>query len=188
MAKRRPDDKAPTEDDLQLWARVARTAKPLKKPLKRNVTLSSSAPERSSKPVSPPTHTVLPPVASERRAPKALPELAYGSAPGLDKSTAEKLRRGGLPIEGRLDLHGHTQEEAHRALIAFVEYAWRARRRSLIVITGKGGMGRNAGVLRTMVPRWLNTEPLRPRVLAFASAQPKDGGAGALYVLLKRQR
>jgi DNA-nicking Smr family endonuclease len=48
--------------------------------------------------------------------------------------------------------------------------------------------GRGAGVLREAVPRWLNEPPLRPRVIAFTYAQPKDGGHGALYVLLKRPR
>ena len=48
--------------------------------------------------------------------------------------------------------------------------------------------GRGSGVLREAVPRWLNEPPLRPRIIAFTQAQPKDGGHGALYVLLKRPR
>ena len=57
-----------------------------------------------------------------------------------------------------------------------------------MVITGKGGFGDARGVLREAVPRWLNESDLRPRVLSCAWAQPKHGGAGALYVLLRRQR
>jgi DNA-nicking Smr family endonuclease len=60
--------------------------------------------------------------------------------------------------------------------------------RTVLVITGKGGFGDARGVLREAVPRWLNEGDLRPRVLSCAWAQPKHGGAGALYVLLRRQR
>ena len=64
---------------------------------------------------------------------------------------------------------------------------------TMLVITGKGSTGRGLGgqgmgILRQVVPRWLNESPLRPLVLAIHRAQPKDGGDGALYVLLKRRR
>lgn len=107
-------------------------------------------------------------------------------APGIDRRSAQRLRRGERPIESRLDLHGLTQEEAHRALAGFIARAWAAERRSLLVITGKGGA--RGGVLRAAVPRWLGEAPNAGRVLAFAPAQPKDGGVGALYVLLRRRR
>ncbi|HEX7970035.1 MAG TPA: Smr/MutS family protein, partial [Stellaceae bacterium] len=100
---------------------------------------------------------------------------------------AERLRRGELGIEARLDLHGMTQEEAHRALDDFLACAQHAGRRCVLVITGKGGAGRG-GILRSAVPRWLNEAPNRARLLAFAAAQPKHGGAGALYLLLRRRR
>jgi DNA-nicking Smr family endonuclease len=89
--------------------------------------------------------------------------------------------------EARLDLHGMTQEEAHRALSHFVARAQEDGLRALLVITGKGGAGRG-GVLREAVPRWLEEPLLRGRVLSVAPAQPKDGGGGALYVLLRRRR
>jgi DNA-nicking Smr family endonuclease len=92
-----------------------------------------------------------------------------------------------LRIEARLDLHGLTQAEAHHTLGAFLADAQRRERRCVLIITGKGGVGRG-GVLRAAVPRWLNEAPNRTRVLAFAPAKLKDGGAGALYVLLRRQR
>jgi len=135
----------------------------------------------------------LPPPAAPAEAPRAprppLPPLAPGAAPGIDRATAEKLRRGRLPIEARLDLHGMTEAEAHRALLAFVLGAWRRDLRSLLVITGKGGRAPGSpGVLKRAVPRWLNEAALRPAVLAFAAAQPRDGGAGALYLLLRRRR
>jgi len=91
-----------------------------------------------------------------------------------------------MAIEARLDLHGMTQDEAHRALARFIARAQDDDRRAVLVITGKGGPGRE-GVLRRAVPRWLAEPPCRARVLAVETAQPRDGGAGALYVLLRRR-
>jgi DNA-nicking Smr family endonuclease len=101
---------------------------------------------------------------------------------GLDRRTAERLRRGELPIEARLDLHGLTQEEAHAALGRFLGRAHGAGQRCLLVITGKGA------VLREAVPRWLAEGETRARILASSPAQPRHGGGGALYVLLRRIR
>jgi len=118
-----------------------------------------------------------------------LPDLAPGVAPGVDRRNAERLRRGERKIEARLDLHGMTQDEAHRALNAFIDRAEQAGWRCVLVITGKGRPGSSAaGVLRAAVPRWLNEAPNRARLLAIAAAQPKDGGAGAMYLLLRRRR
>lgn len=111
---------------------------------------------------------------------------APAPASGIDRRSVQRLRRGERPIEARLDLHGMTQEEAHQVLAGFIARAWAAERRSLLVITGKGGA--RGGVLRRAVPRWLGEAPNAGRVLAFVPAQPKDGGEGALYVLLRRRR
>lgn len=123
--------------------------------------------------------------------------LVLGTPPGLDRRTDDRLRRGRMTIEGRIDLHGMVQAEAHGALNAFVHRGWREGRRCLLVITGKGNGGRgnihasgagdsSGGVLYRAVPRWLAEAPLRPLVLAIHRAQPRDGGDGALYVLLRR--
>lgn len=123
-----------------------------------------------------------------RRSP-SLPELSHGNQVGLDKSTSKKLKKGQQPIEGRMDLHGMTQEQAHRALNAFIQGSHGAAKRCVLVITGKGlKQDGSVGVLRAAVPRWLNQPPNRERVLAFSYATPKDGGEGALYVMLKRKR
>ena len=103
---------------------------------------------------------------------------------GLDRASAERLRRGRLPIEARLDLHGMTQAEAHRALNGFVAGSRAVGRRVVLVITGHGRI--SGGVLKEAVPRWLNEPGLRPHLLAIARAQPRDGGAGALYLLLRK--
>jgi DNA-nicking Smr family endonuclease len=113
------------------------------------------------------------------------PTTDQTALPGLDKRTAERLRKGDLAIDGRLDLHGMTQDVAHAALRRFVAESAARGDRVLLVITGKGGT-EGQGVLRREVPRWL--EQLRPAVLRAIPAQPRHGGAGALYLLLKRRR
>jgi DNA-nicking Smr family endonuclease len=135
----------------------------------------------------PPPAEAVPEISPRRarpaRAAAARPgDLAADAAPGLDRRSAERLRRGERAIEARLDLHGMTQEEAHRALDAFVARAADGGKRCVLVITGK------SGVLRAAVPRWLNETPNRARLLAFSPAQPRHGGAGALYLLLRRRR
>ncbi|MEE8622885.1 MAG: Smr/MutS family protein, partial [Alphaproteobacteria bacterium] len=97
-----------------------------------------------------------------------LPELGPDTAPGLDKRTAARLRRGQLPVEARIDLHGLTRDEAHQALEAFLKTAHDAGKRCVLVITGKGLRAPGEmGVLRDAVPRWLNAPPIRPLILAF---------------------
>ncbi len=123
--------------------------------------------------------------------------LGIGQTAGLDKRTAERLDKGRLPIEARLDLHGMMQNAAHGALIFFIQQAWASGKRCVLVITGKGGRSHTSsmseryeesGVLRRSVPRWLNEAGLRDKVLKFSYAQPRDGGEGALYILLRRRR
>ena len=124
-----------------------------------------------------------------RRPSMAREELAPGIAPGLDKRFLARLQRGLLAPETQVDLHHCTQEEAHRVLTGFIASSQAAGRRCVLVITGKGyGSGATVGVLKTMVPRWLNEQPNRGRILAFCHAVASHGGEGALYVLLKRLR
>jgi len=117
--------------------------------------------------------------------------LSHGSSSGLDRRTAMRMRRGQMQIDGRLDLHGLYQNEARRALADFINSSFNGKKRCVLIITGKGLHGKNSvhgGVLRKMVPVWLNEEPNRSQILSFSYATPADGGVGALYVLLKRHR
>ena len=84
-------------------------------------------------------------------------------------------------------MHGMTQDEAHRALVDFIATSRNAGRRCVILITGRGRAKLDGGVLREQTPRWLNQQPTRGSILGFAEAQPKDGGSGALYVLLRKK-
>jgi len=117
-----------------------------------------------------------------------LPRLVPGTVAGIDKRTAARLKRGQVPIEGRLDLHGQTQAEAHRELGDFLADAQDGGRRCVLVITGKGRGAAGGGVLRAAVPRWLNEPGWRERIVTFCYATPRDGGEGALYVMLRRRK
>lgn len=117
---------------------------------------------------------------------KPAPPLEPGALANLDKATARRFRAGELPVEARLDLHGMTQSQAFDALARFVPAHHAMGRRCVLVITGKGRLG--GGVLKESVPRWLNEAGLRRMVVAIASAQPRHGGDGALYLLLRRRR
>ena len=102
---------------------------------------------------------------------------------------AKRFRQGKLPIETRLDLHGMTQRHAHTALLQFIHHAYHQQYRCVLVITGKGQRSsEKGGVLRQAVPKWLKDAGIKHMVLAFENAQPKDGGSGALYILLRRHR
>lgn len=115
--------------------------------------------------------------------------LAHGKASGVDGRTMDRLRKGKLPIEGRLDLHGMTQDQAHSALLRFIESGFSHGKRCVSVVTGKGTrLSGQIGVLRQAVPRWLNQPGLRSKIIAFSHAPQKEGGEGALYILLKRWR
>ena len=113
----------------------------------------------------------------------------HGQAPGLDKRTQMRLRRGQVDIEARLDLHGMIQSEAHERMCRFLEASRNSGYRAVLVITGKG-LRRDGqiGILRSAVPRWLNEPPLRDWIKAFDHAIPRDGGEGALYILLRRRK
>lgn len=195
------------DDDARLWAQIARSVTPLKKAGGRAPDKALSGPaakERAAGSVrkaapeakTPKKRTQPPTIGGDRPAEppivvsKAPGGLQHGDTPGVDKRTAARFKRGLMPIEATLDLHGHTRDSAQSALTAFLQAHQGAGRRCVLVITGKGLKGEDwsPGVIREAVPGWLNTPPLRSIVLSFAYAQPQHGGSGALYVLLKRNR
>lgn len=117
--------------------------------------------------------------------------LVPGAYAGIDRGTADRFRRGELPIDGVADLHGMSREKAHHAVSHFIQAHYSRGSRCLLVITGKGtrnGQAERSGVLREALPAWLAEPALRPLVLAFDSARPRHGGAGAYYILLRRRR
>ena len=178
------------ETDAELWARVARSAKPIAK-------------GRIAPTVEPPKSRTKPP--EKEAAPariKSAPKPAAKPAPtarseALNRQTARQLERGKLPVEARIDLHGMRQREAHAALRRFLKSAQGKSYKHVLVITGKGAAADTArpfyelderGVLRQAVPHWLAAPDLAPVVLSYSEAPRRLGGEGALYVRLRRPR
>lgn len=115
-------------------------------------------------------------------APAAVPQRLHG----IDAPTRAKLAKGRLPIEGKVDLHGLTQHEAHGLLLSFLHRAHRDGRRHVLVVTGKGSTSGGEGILRRAVPSWFSTPPFRMLVSGHQEAARRHGGEGALYVRLRR--
>ena len=117
------------------------------------------------------------------------PVLSHGAGAGLDSQSARKMRRGKVAIQARLDLHGMIQTEAHKFLLRFLERSYISGKKTVLVITGKGlSQNGEIGVLRQVVPRWLNEQPMLSWIRGFGHAAPTDGGVGALYVLLRKKQ
>ncbi|CAM3390747.1 Smr/MutS family protein [Thalassospira profundimaris] len=214
MSQKKPNKRrrTVTDDEKTLWEVFTRDVKPLRK--KRHkagddvvasdddihtsdtaITLPDNLGEKLEQSEQSRAARNLPSARHADRGPKIkkqnLSELKPGVTDGIDRSTANKFQKGKMSIDGRIDLHGMTQEVAHNALNAFIEDSWRAGKRCVLVITGKGSRadeyGRT-GLLRERTPQWLSAPNLRNRILAIHQAQIQHGGAGAFYVLLKRRR
>ena len=116
-------------------------------------------------------------------------EYMHGFVRGLDSKIFQQLKAGRLSAEGHLDLHGQNADQAYDSLLFFMRESYLAGRRAVIVVPGRGKNSPNGlSVLRQEIQSWLTREPLRRIVLAFCTAQPRDGGTGALYVLLRKIR
>ncbi|MCW5745121.1 MAG: Smr/MutS family protein [Alphaproteobacteria bacterium] len=138
------------------------------------------------------------PPSAPRRATPSAPAAATpaplhpAAATGLDRATADRLRRGKLEPDARLDLHGLTLAEAERALARFLERAQTAGCRMVLVITGKGLRRQDGhvteGRIRAEFPHWLNRPDNRARVHGVRAAHVRHGGGGAFYVMIRRPR
>jgi len=116
-------------------------------------------------------------------------EYVEGMVSGLDPRVVRQLRRGDFAWQAHLDLHGLTAAEARPAVERFLVDALRAGHRCVLVIHGRGHNSKDhTPVLKTKLVAWLARSAVSRMVLAFTSARPHDGGAGAMYVLLRRDR
>lgn len=116
-------------------------------------------------------------------------EYMHGFVRGLDSKTFQQLKAGSLSCEAHLDMHGLNSEQALDNLLFFIRESYLQNRRCLLIVTGRGKNSPDGrSVLKEEIQTWLTREPLRRIVLAFCTAQPRDGGAGALYVLLRKQK
>jgi len=190
-----------TPDERELWEKAMKTTDRLSRPLPHFVETLPTSPARpvhvrtplkpkpftigSNQPADTPAHNLAPPI----------DESFSKVASNMDRKNFERLKKGKKSIDGRLDLHGMTLAHAHPSLIRFVREKHAEGARLLLVITGKGRGSRDLdfmtdrrGVLKHQVPQWLSMPPLGPLVLQVVQAAPKDGGTGAYYVYLRRQR
>lgn len=116
-------------------------------------------------------------------------EYVEGVVSGLDPRVVRQLRRGDFAWQAHLDLHGLTAAEARPAVERFLVDALRAGHRCVLVVHGRGHNSKDhTPVLKAKLVSWLARSALSRMVLAFTSARPHDGGAGAMYVLLRRDR
>lgn len=175
------------------WQQVAKTTRPLKKP-------ADIVPQ----PLAPLPKVYRPeganPAAYAKAEAKQKAPLPHGRhspkpPPQMDKRLKQRFERGELPIEARLDLHGLTLANAERAMSKLIRDSIAQQKRCLLVITGKGlsrdgetGAFQGRGVLRNWLPDYLRRGPWREQILGVAPARQEMGGAGAFYVLLRRQR
>ncbi|HET8612596.1 MAG TPA: Smr/MutS family protein [Sphingomonas sp.] len=175
----------PLDPDAEaLWRKVTQTVRPLGG---RRTTIRAAM--LASAPAVPPP--------DPRPAPIPKPG-ARPSGPGetLDGGWDRRLRRGSVVPDRTLDLHGHTLAAAHAALEAGLAGALASGARLLLVVTGRPPRergdrigGRPArGMIRASIGDWLACSPHADRIAAVRTAHPKHGGAGALYVVLRRPR
>lgn len=117
---------------------------------------------------------------------EVLSETALSFArPGIPNQRFRQLRQGEILWESRLDLHGLKADTARESLCQFIQRQYKNNQRCILIIHGKGGHLGAPPVIKNLINRWL---PQLDEVMAFHSALPKDGGRGAVYVLLRRNR
>ena len=167
--------------DQELWEKVKKTIKPLQSNRAGQdfVTEMEKIENTAGRQIKSPTRIVRP------YRPEQAARVSLISKPAvLDQSTTRKIAKGRTSIEGRLDLHGLTQNEAYSKLYSFLETARFSGKRTVLVITGKGVRGE--GILRHAVPRWLSEPAFRAITTGYHEAHITHGGSGALYVRLRR--
>lgn len=171
--------RAVTEDEQKLFHETLKDAKPirLRKPRKR---VEKPVVETKVAKAEIPRKAVIAPAPTPPK--KTRPRSEPAVPPGISGHRQAQARRGKLEPEARLDLHGHTQDQAYSALLRFLGRARDSDRRVALVITGK------SGVLHDAVPRWLAQTDFRQYISGIAPAHIRHGGGGAVYITLKRKR
>lgn len=170
-----------------LWESVAKQIKPLRKPrVAKMQMVAEDVPVVAKPATSKKAPSSLPIAKPAKPAPPPAPPLAP-----LGRRERSQLSRGRKEIDARIDLHGMTQTRAHHALSAFLHRASHDGLSFVLVITGKGrtvGPEAERGILRRQVPLWLGLPEFRSLVVGYEEASIGHGGAGALYVRIRRAR
>ncbi|MBU3992044.1 MAG: Smr/MutS family protein [Alphaproteobacteria bacterium] len=182
-------------DEAELWARVAATVKPLhRKPV---TAAPSSVPARPVVPAPPPRQPK--PLRPAPPPPPVVPVRPAENRPldrhGLDASWERKLAKAAVSPDFTLDLHGHTLDAAHARLDHGLAQAISHGARLVLLVTGRprpsddhASRGERRGVIRAKLLDWLAAGPHASRIAAVRQAHPRHGGAGAVYIVLKRPR
>ncbi|WEK51057.1 MAG: Smr/MutS family protein [Candidatus Kaistia colombiensis] len=180
-------------EERTLWATVARTVAPLRP---EDAVVEPPEPPAAEAPAiavgAVPRAPRMP--AKAGKLGKAVPPPPPPLHP-IERRTLTRVARGTIEIDGRIDLHGLTQLDAHDRLRGFLLDAQSRGSKLVIVITGKGKVGADdpfgmneRGVLRRRVPQWLAEPGLRNIVIGFEEAHRSHGGGGALYVRIRKKR
>jgi DNA-nicking Smr family endonuclease len=178
-----------TGEDRALWDEIAKSIKPL--PGRRtkigDEPEALSIEDQTAKGAAKRNRPVAATAPVKRREPKAPPLTP------MDRRLKAKVSRGSADIDAKLDLHGHTQAEAKSRLLRFLESAQSREHGLVLVITGKGKRSDDSwsgegGVLKRQVPLWLSLPEFRALVISFEEAGVRHGGAGALYIRVRRRR
>jgi DNA-nicking Smr family endonuclease len=170
-----------THAEAELWTVVTASVRPFR--VRPAPAVPPAPPEPESKPVR--AVAALPRL--DRPQPAPAPQPKPPSTPqDLDRRERMKIKRGRLDVDAKLDLHGLRQDEAQRALHAFLRRAQSDGAKIVIVVTGTGLSREEGGVLRRAVPMWLQAPNLRDVVVGFGEAARHHGGEGALYVRIRR--
>lgn len=177
-------------EELAIWARVARTARPL--PGREVATMMADV---ATAVATPPQRIKVAPVrpaapGPARQVVKSLP-LQHDT---LDGNWDRRLQKGDLRPDVSIDLHGETLATAHARLNRGLEAAIRHGDRVILLVTGKPAPENprlpptSRGVIRASVTDWLAASPFADRIAAIRNAHPRHGGAGALYIILRKPR
>jgi DNA-nicking Smr family endonuclease len=176
-----------SNDERVLWKGVTRSIAPLRKAAPPE----AEDGEHPAMPL-PKARTRPSPLPATPAAKVVPPKPATVPLAALPRKTKKRIARGAHAIDGRLDLHGMTQAEAHDALFTFLRGKQARGARVVLVITGKGARGSDdnggRGVLKRMVPLWLGLPEFRGLIVGFENAAIGHGGEGALYVSLRKGR
>lgn len=177
------------KEERILWGKVAKTTRPISGRLEDLLAFDDIE--------EPPVESDVPQT-GKGAFPRMLLEPAEPSPPAPDKKpkihqpmekpVKRKLTRGRLPLEGRIDLHGMFQSEAHAVLLDFLLRAHERGLRHVLVITGKGRSIGSDGALKRAVPMWFSKPEYRHLISSYEDASANHGGDGALYVRLARRR
>jgi DNA-nicking Smr family endonuclease len=185
-----------SDEERDLWSGLTRSVTPLRRPGRMAARSEGSGKPIAEKAHAPPPgrldrlRALVPKPQEPQESPKPVKPPALVP---LGRRLKQRVARGRDPIDARIDLHGHTQKQAHAALLRFLQRAQADGSRMVLVVTGKGGPrrgerdpGSERGVLRRQVPMWLSLPEFRSFIVGFEDAHVGHGGEGALYIRLRR--